>query len=80
MNWRAKIVRVRRRLFEANDSLGKAEAQRDSGGNQKREGRAKAVLIWLHKVIMPNANGQMAFCCASLDSQLRSDDGVRILP
>ena len=41
MNWRAKIVRVRRRLFEANDSLGTAETQRDSGTNQQREGRGK---------------------------------------
>jgi hypothetical protein len=47
MNWRAKIVRVRQRLFEAYDSfsLGTAETQRERAElTRKKRVGAKAVL------------------------------------
>jgi hypothetical protein len=43
MNWRPKIVRVRRRLFEAGDSLRTAETERKRKGNKKCEsGKGRA--------------------------------------
>jgi hypothetical protein len=45
MNWRPKIVRVRRRLFEAGDSLRTAETERKRRATRNVKA-AKAVLIY----------------------------------